>query len=307
MNQVNCNYCGKDDTQPVSRGADLLLNKAGDFHLVRCLNCDLIYQNPKLTKEELTEYYPDEYDPYQRGVVEQLSGVQKFDRQHEMSRRCTRIEAYFDKPGKILDIGCATGLFLAAMKERGWEAHGIEPSDYAADYARTQYGLQVIHGTLEDTQLPEDQFDVVTMWDVLEHVDDPMETLKEVYRILKPNGLLVVSLPNPNSLEARIFGDTWIGWDRPRHLNIFSSEVIEKYLDKTGFQLNKIESFSGKLAITLMNLDFWVTAKGYDQNRWQRLRRFLYNPVFRAATWPVYRLLGALNRLTIMNIFAIKN
>ncbi|MEM9775017.1 MAG: class I SAM-dependent methyltransferase [Chloroflexota bacterium] len=259
-----------------------------------------------MSKDELSAYYPDNYDPYQRGVVDELSAIQKLSRDHEMSRRSERIDRYFDQPGKVLDIGCATGLFLGAMQQNGWECTGIEPSQYASEYARSQYGLEVVTGTLEDTQMPSNSFDVVTMWDVLEHVDDPMETLNEVNRLLKPNGLLVVSLPNPNSVEASIFGDSWIGWDRPRHLNIFSTEVIKKYLDKTGYQFEKVESFGGRLALTLMSMDFWIVSKNYNIQRWQKIRTFIYNPVFRVLTWPIYRVLGALNRLTIMTVFAFK-
>lgn len=304
MKHVTCNFCGSDQTEMVNHGPDLLLNQPGDFHLVRCQKCHLIYQNPQLTRTELMAHYPDNYEPYERGVNEKLTQWQKLNRRHEMSRRCQRIQRYFPTPGRVLDVGCSTGLFLVAMRDLGWQVEGVELSEFAANYCRTEHQLTVHTGMLEDVPFSANSFEVVTLWDVLEHVLDPKATIQNVAHILKPNGLFVASLPNPEAYEARLFKDKWVGWDRPRHLHIFSQEVIQKYLEAAGFELVTIESFGGYLAMTLISLDFVMTARGVDPQKWQKWRSFLYNPLFRVATGPAYRAAGAFNKLSIMNVFA---
>lgn len=304
MEQVNCNYCGRDEADVVSQGGDLLLDRPGAYRLVQCRHCGLIYQNPRPTLEELAQHYPNDYQPYQRGMVENDSLWRRLDRGHEMSRRCKRLMRYHSEPGHLLEVGCSTGLFLVAMRERGWQVRGVELSPYAAEYARKTFNLDVATGSLEEVKLEDHAFDVVALWDVLEHVIDPKSTLSEISRILKPGGLFVASLPNPASIEARVFGSHWVGWDRPRHLHLFTPAVIEHYLTDAGFEAPTIESFSGRLGVTLMSVEFAAKARGIPEKRWRPLTRIAYGWPFRLATWPLYRLLGALNRSSIMTVFA---
>jgi SAM-dependent methyltransferase len=303
MIEVICNYCGSSEAIPVNEGPDLLLNRGGHYRLVQCQQCQLIYQNPRPTLEELPSHYPDDYVPYARGE-QQLSRWKQWNQQYEMRRRTSRIGRYQPQTGTLLDIGCATGSFIVAMRELGWQVQGVELSRYAAEYARQQQGLTVHTGTVESAEFPAQQFDVVTMWDVLEHVLDPKQTLAEVGRILKPNGLLVLSLPNPDCWEAKLFKGYWVGWDRPRHLHIFSQPVLGRYLDDAGFDLLSVQSFSGRLAMTLMSLDFMMNAKQISAAKWRPWRAFLYNPLFRLLALPLYKLAERRNQLTSMTVFA---
>lgn len=304
MKKIFCNYCGRDDAEVVNRGPDLLLNRPGEFRLVRCRNCGLIYQNPQLTLEELSEHYPDDYQPYQRNLSTFGTPIKKWSNKHEMSRRYKWISGYFPQPGKLLEVGCSTGTFLAAMRERGWQVTGVEPSPYAADYARKNFDLEVFTGTLELANLPATSFDVVTFWDVLEHVIDPKNTLAETARVLNPGGLFVASLPNPDSVEARLFGSHWVGWDRPRHINLFTPDVIQRYLQDTGFKSVEIKSPSGRLGVTLMSLEFLARARGIPEKKWRPWIKAAYSWPLRLATWPLYKLGGALNCTSIMTVFA---
>ncbi len=306
MQTVPCNYCGSSNSRPVNHGRDLLLNRDGDFHLVECVECGLVYQNPQLTLKELAPYYPVNYLPYSESNGQEKSTIQKLSNNHLENRRVKLISKHRDQIGKVLDIGCSTGTFLNQMRQNGWDAYGVETSLHASEYARTHFGLDVTTSTLGETDFPDEFFDVVTMWDVLEHVNDPKETLRQIARILKPGGLLLVSVPNPESMGAKVFRDVWVGWDRPRHLHIFSPKVIKKYLNATGFKLKTIESLGGRLGLTLLNLEFWANKQGIDLVKFGRFRNALYNPVFRIVTYPFYRLLELTNRATNMHVFATK-
>ena len=143
----------------------------------------------------------------------------------------------------------------------GWQVHGVEPNQSAADYAHRVLDLAVHAGTLEEAAYDDDMFDVVRLWDVFEHVIDPKGTLAEIARVLKPGGLLVMSLPNPTCLEARLFGAAWAGWDRPRHLHLFTPAVIDRYLAEAGMTTDSIEGFSARLSLTLLSVEYWCNAR----------------------------------------------
>ncbi len=306
MKYVICNYCGADKPELVNQGPDLLLNRQTIFRLVRCQQCGLIYQNPQLTLEELPNHYPEEYRPYRLDIQNETKITRRIDAQYGLDRRCQQLISHYPAKGKLLDIGCATGLFINAMQIRGWQVKGVELSPYAAEYARQMFGLEVITGTLESAVLPPHSFDMVTMWDVLEHVVDPKETLSEISRILKPGGILALSLPNPDCVEARLFGPYWIGWDRPRHLHLFSTAVLQKYLTDAGFTNMKVESLGGRLGLTLLSAQLFFTHKRYTPAAIERWLAFIYNWPIRVATWPLYRFAEKLNQTTVMTIFTYK-
>ena len=143
--------------------------------------------------------------------------------------RQKRIERFIRK-GRILDIGCGRGEFLSLMRERGWEAIGLELNEETARDARNVFGLEVKTGNLVDAQFKESFFDVITMWHVLEHLPDPVQTIDECRRILKPGGLLVIALPHFDSLQAKISGKYWFHLDLPYHLFHFNEKNLELFL-----------------------------------------------------------------------------
>ena len=306
MKTVNCNFCGQNDTELVNEGPDLLLGKPGRFRLVRCRHCGLIYQNPMLSFAELSAHYPHNYLPYKKTAALPPSW-KRITHNHATRRQCRRVMHHHPQAGRLLDVGCATGLFLQAMRHYGWQVTGVEPNAEAAAYGRDTLGLDIFVGTLAEVTFPAQAFDVVTLWDVLEHVHDPKATLAEISRLLRPGGLLVVSLPNPTSVEARLFGDYWIGWERPRHLYLFTPALIQCYLERAGFTMNGIESFSGRLNLTLLSIAFYCQAKGIPERRWRPWLKIAYNLPLRIATWPLYRLSEKLNKSSVMTVFATRS
>ena len=305
MQHTLCNYCGNDNSELVNQGLDLYLNRPENHTLVRCKNCGLIYQNPKLQEDELLAHYPTaNYELYSQPINNEKSPIRRADRQLSMIRRYRRIMKHTEQPGHILDIGCATGSFIAIMRDQGWEVSGVELNPEVAQYARTVLNLNVHPGTLEQAGFSDDSFDVVTMWDVFEHVLNPKATLKEIVRILKPGGTLVISVPNPSSLEARIFGANWAGWDRPRHLHLFTPAVLKRYLKDAGFAKIEIDSFGGRLSVTLLSVSYACNARQIPEEKWRPWIKFLYNWPVRLLTWPFYRLGEAINQTTNMTMFA---
>jgi SAM-dependent methyltransferase len=148
--------------------------------------------------------------------------------------------------GRLLDVGCSYGAFLELAAERGWEPHGVELSAKACGYARRERGLEVFHGTLEAAALPPDSFRVVTLWDVIEHLERPLEAVSEVHRILAPGGVLVLFTINQASLINRV-GD-WVyrltlgRWTRPlallydiHHNFFFDAATLEAMLRRAGY------------------------------------------------------------------------
>lgn len=305
MRKVPCNFCGREQTILVNEGRDLYLNRFQNYRIVRCLNCGLIYQNPQLTADELLSHYPrDKYELYRDDIAGNKKSIKQLDFRHSMTRRCRQVELYHPTPGRLLEVGCATGGFMATMRNRGWQVVGVELNPEAANYGRQVLGLDIHSGKIEDIDFEEKSFDVVAMWDVFEHVLDPKHTLTVVRKILKPGGLFVAATPNPSSLEARVFGDAWAGWDRPRHLYIYSPEVLRRYLQDAGFEEIAIKSFSGRLSVTLLSIEYFCKRHRVDEKYWRFWVRAAYNWPLRLLTWPIYRLLEKFNQTTNMVAFA---
>jgi SAM-dependent methyltransferase len=142
-------------------------------------------------------------------------------------------------PGKLVDVGAYTGVFVEIAAQHGWDAYGVEPSQWAVAQARER-GLHMIEGTLASPELADATFDVVTMWDVIEHVADPLGELVQADRLLKPGGLLVVHTMDIDSGFARLMGGRW-PWLMEMHIYYFSRRTLKHMLEKAGFTVIRIE------------------------------------------------------------------
>jgi len=202
---VSCGLCGSSKyVNHLCRG-DLSLFLEGKFQLVRCSECGLVYLNPRPAQASMAEIYPDHYDQYTPTLKDEPSPIKRWERIYGLRKRIKPIIGR-RKTGRLLDVGCATGDFLEVMQmSKDWELHGVEISSSASDHARLTLNLPIVTGSLEDAKYQDNFFDVITMWNVIEHLSDPLATLKELRRILKPDGLLVFNTPNLASLDAKIF------------------------------------------------------------------------------------------------------
>ncbi|HQL90889.1 MAG TPA: class I SAM-dependent methyltransferase [Syntrophales bacterium] len=156
-----------------------------------------------------------------------------------------RIEA-FARRGRILDIGCAWGFFLDRCKRRGWDVQGVELSSVEARYARQRFGIEVFEGPLADAGFPDRHFDAVTLWHVFEHISDPLATLVEIRRILKPGGVAVIAVPTPISAPDYVFDAV------PLHLFYFDGTTLARAIRQAGFRSIRTRKGGGTGGAALM-------------------------------------------------------
>ena len=208
-----------------SSGDEILIDQ-----LVYCKECGLKYLNPRLNEDLIIEAYSSGSD--ERFVSQVLA------REHTFEKYLNYIEKFTSVKGRILDVGTAGGSFLGMAKKHGWEVAGCEPNRWLAEWGSRHYGISIYPGTIFDMNLESNAFDVVTLWDVLEHTHDPKSVLLECNRVLKPGGWLVVNYPDIESLVARIMGRHWV-FLLSVHLYYFSFKTINKMLNSTGFRVMK--------------------------------------------------------------------
>ncbi len=245
MEYVTCNLCGHDDTRvrfpstlpegtpPQNVEAFRCTSPGYGRHhtIVKCQNCGLIYTNPRFTGEEILDSYVAVEDPL---YLEERDGrVLTFERH---LRPLEKIKA---PPGQLVDVGAYTGVFVEIAAQHGWDAFGVEPSHWAVEQARER-GLHMIEGTLANSGLADNSLDVVTMWDVIEHVPNPFGEMQQAERLLKPGGLLVVHTMDIDSGFARLMGGRW-PWLMEMHIYYFSRRTLKHMLEKAGFTVIRIE------------------------------------------------------------------
>jgi SAM-dependent methyltransferase len=230
-----CDLCGATKSESILTAEDHYSSE--DFSLSRCLQCGCVYTNPRPTSSELGRYYPASYYGAQgrrfRGGLEQV--VQFFRRQ-----LADKICRQFPVPGKILEVGSGRGTLLAELAGRGWQATGTEYSTSMAESSLNNLGIRVYPApNLQDCQFETATFQVVVCYHVLEHLPYPLETLTEIRRIIAPDGLLIVAVPNFGGWVAQWSRAKWFSLDVPRHLFHFSSDTLTSALTKSGFEIRK--------------------------------------------------------------------
>jgi SAM-dependent methyltransferase len=306
MEYVPCALCGKDQSEQLYLGQDRAYGKPGRFPIVRCQNCNLVYLNPRPVPHAIGYYYPSDYEPYRKSPEEARFKIQQLHQRLKLRNRCLAVTRLC-KQGRLLDVGCATGTFLAEMQRYGnWQVFGVEPNQWAARYAREQLKLDIFHGHLLEANLADNQFDVVTLWDVLEHLHDPRQTLTEIWRILKPGGFLICSVPNLDSIDAKLFGRFWIGLDAPRHLYVYSRCTLSAMLKAGCLQPRKFFCFYGRY--TAFALSVRLVLREWVQSERTRtwLDRILFAPLWRFLFLPYFFFIDKLGRGTIVTVYAQK-
>lgn len=298
---VNCNFCGSDESEPFLTRGDLNVGVEGDFHLVRCKQCGLVYENPRPALSSWNLIYPDEYDQYT------LQSNNEFQKnilyRYGLQKRLKFIEC-FKKSGSICDLGCATGDFLREVKfHNNWQGYGVEPNPFASNIAR-EVGLNVETASFLDNPFPGMNFDVICMWNVIEHLPDPLGTLHEINKRLNPGGLLVFTTPNLESFDARLFGRYWIGYELPRHFFVFSKTTLLKYLRKTNFTFLDDQCIYGEHAAAISSLRFWLKAK--HPKHIAKLEKLLFSTPIRILLSPVFFITDKMKKSSPITIIAQK-
>jgi 2-polyprenyl-3-methyl-5-hydroxy-6-metoxy-1,4-benzoquinol methylase len=237
---VPCTLCGSSIFAPRW--------DCGVFSFVECRRCGLIQQNPQSEPEAVAARYDEAYLRYEeqnqfayRDL--ELLALGDVDLDAAAAPLFERARAEGRRP-RVLDVGCATGALLAALRDRGWEPQGVEISAAQASYGEARFGLPIRASTLEAAAFPGASFDLVHASHLIEHLNEPASFLDEVARVLKPGGLLILTTPNASGLQARLLGPKWRSaiYD---HLYLFSSKSLAALLVARGFAPAKRVTWGG--------------------------------------------------------------
>ncbi len=236
---VDCLLCGKQGTRRFNSQLP---------GVVQC-DCGLVYTNPRLKEECLKDLYSREY--FESHSSEEM-GYDNYVSDRELvektfHRRLESLEKrWLPKKGWVLDVGCATGFFLCTARSMGWSVGGVEISDYCCEYAKREFGINLFNGQFKDLDSSRaGVYDLVTMWDYIEHSFTPGRDIEKAFELLKPGGIFALATPDIGSLPAKIFKQNWVGFKEHEHLYYFTKQNLCALLEKKGFKVVKT-SYAGK-------------------------------------------------------------
>jgi 2-polyprenyl-3-methyl-5-hydroxy-6-metoxy-1,4-benzoquinol methylase/ribosomal protein S27E len=242
--ETGCYNCGKKEIV-----SSFVVNR---FRHVRCKNCGMVYVSPRLKTTIINALYNEA--PYTDFYRIKLIPSIDYRRNVLAVNKYNQINRHFNKPGKVLDIGSGVGEVLSVFKEKGWDCTGIEFNEFAADFARKTFGLNILNKNIYDIKLSE-EFDVIMLWGVLEHLFEPVKILKKANKLLKKDGLLLLEVPSSDSVLVQYYERTQKRVDRiiegDRHIMLFSLRSFKEMTQKAGFK--PIEILSNGLDISTLN------------------------------------------------------
>jgi 2-polyprenyl-3-methyl-5-hydroxy-6-metoxy-1,4-benzoquinol methylase len=233
LTPVDCGLCGSAERR--------LKFEDGPFSVVTCTECDLTYVTPRLNDAALIDEVYDEN--YWRSTAAKERGYTDYAADEPLylktyRRRMSVVRRHFDQPGRVLDVGCAAGFFLSVMQGEGWDVTGLEPSDSIRTHAQRLIGEDNVRaGLLGTVELEPASFDLITMWDVIEHIPDAARALREVRRLLAPGGKLLIETQNIDSRAAKVLGKRWQHYKHAEHIYHFNPKTISRLLGEAGFEI----------------------------------------------------------------------
>ena len=248
LEEVRCDLCSSADTVLVYTIPDLIYSMPGgrEFRVVRCANCGLGFVNPRPAYDSMKHFYPASFYEY-------------FDTEHAYHERRYLIEAEIveqalGRKGRLLDVGCANGDFPRFMLARGWDVEGVE----VAESSKGISDFKVWRQEFDRLEIPDESYDAVTAWAVLEHVHRPIRYFQKASRVLRPGGVFVFLVTNFRSLSSwALFRE-----DVPRHLYFFTEDTVRRYLKSVGLELVSADYSDKIYAMRPFNwLRFWVEGR----------------------------------------------
>ncbi len=234
---TRCPVCGGERLRDLWICQDRLTRR-GSFTVCVCESCAFRFTNPYPPQEEIGVFYESEdYVPVSntsKGLINK--GYHLARRVMLRAKRAMVCRLARRASGRLLDIGCGTGEFAGTMQAAGWEVQGIEPHAAARESARSRFGVPVAD-VAEQKALPDQAYDVITLWHVLEHAHDVNRSFRELDRLLAPGGTVLIGVPNYTSYDAVFYRDKWAAYDTPRHLYHFEPDTMRRLAAKHGFEV----------------------------------------------------------------------
>lgn len=274
-----CNLCGSHDTQPYCPE-----NERG---LVQCQTCGLVYVGNQPQAQELYALYGETYfqndESAEVGYSDYIADEGNIRKTAQ--RRLEHIERFIT-PGRMIDVGCAMGFFINEAQENGWQVAGLDVSQFATNYVSERFGHEVHNGSLLDADLPEAAYDLVTMYDVIEHVPDPKAYVERVATLLQSGGIFELATPDVGSLPARLTGKNWIGYKlSEEHVYYFAIPTLRRMLEEAGFEVVHVRHIGKHVTMRLFldRLGFYAPWLSKPLSLLERLfklseRAFYINP-----------------------------
>jgi 2-polyprenyl-3-methyl-5-hydroxy-6-metoxy-1,4-benzoquinol methylase len=234
-----CCVCGGTSSKTYFDRRYDKLNYSGEFHMRRCDDCGLLFCSPRLTDQGIAELYDANYYVFQK------PDKAYFERTEAIYQRTVALLPKDIHGSEILEVGSGKGYLLAVLKGLGWGTYGIEISEDAADYARTQFGVDTYAGTIESfvESQPGRRFPVVLCIDIIEHVTDPACFVNRLADVTEPGGYLVIDTPNADSARAALEMGKWRGFN-PFHIYVFGRFNLTRLLEKTGFTVTEAFTYN---------------------------------------------------------------
>lgn len=241
--EVDCPLCGGGQYRGLIEAPDTTRAEGRRFLVVQCQQCTLCFTNPRPTQRSIGQFYHEDYKPHHRQANPNSTTKpwwKRFWRRRERLRDALPLHGQ----GRLLDFGCGEGSFLLRMQRQGWQATGVDNSLAAMECLRIA-GLNAVRGSLPHPDLPPESFDMVTMWQSLEHVHQPLDVLRAARGLLVPGGKILVACPNIESMPFHWFGPAWNALDLPRHLTHFSPATLQTIMIRAGFRTGSVRMVRG--------------------------------------------------------------
>ena len=253
---VSCGICGSDDYTVVYPAGVAQINR-----IVRCNHCGMMYANPREAPGHVVvETRTDEEEQAFRSILRQRLDKERIQVRDTAKTRA-RLGQLHPQKGKVIEIGSSTGCQLEAFRNEGWEVLGIEPDRVVAAQAEETLSIPTIKSTLEEAKLPENSVDAAMMLHVIEHVPDPVGTLSEIYRVLKPGGHLVVETPRYDTMAFKMLGRRERSVSCNGHISFFTTDSLAKAYTKAGFELEELQYVGRTLTLDRLAYNLGVMSK----------------------------------------------
>jgi SAM-dependent methyltransferase len=252
-----CNLCGNDDYTVVFKAGE-----AQNSQIVKCNVCGLMYSNPRAKDPDCVEI--ENYDPdFTRQVT--ISQRPRYEKEKLQIRDYTKTKAFFNKlypnRGKVLEVGCGMGFMLDSYRKDGWEVQGVEPNKGYCQFIEEEMKIDVVPKILEEADIPDNSADLVILLHVIEHVPSPIDTLREIYRVLKPGGYLLMETPRYDSLTFKLLGRRERSVSCNGHIYFFTTESLRKTYEKAGFETVKLQIVGRSLSMERLLWNVGVMSK----------------------------------------------